>query len=647
MSEESSARDEAILDLERLLSNGVNSEAFALWLFEQTMQQLKAVDPELAEMLRACAIPRSFDADTIAVLRNAPDDRSRNEELLGRLVRYEFVLDVGQGVFAYHDVTRDAVLRGWYRDETARPRFQLFNERLVRFYLSRYDHGQELSLHLGRMSQVVKRASLARYSQLVSAIDEAMLTPLLAALYHKTLLSPEEAYKFLWSEFKTYEGRGAFNFCNSLVNGLRENLKNVLSYGFADEAVIKNHLRWMDFLEMRIMRSRGEYSEAEAGLRQVLKEADEPKLRSWILSEIGLALHHQFRLEEAREVYEEELQLALATRVDPMNISSSYTRVGMIEHDLGKLDAARDAFTKAIESAREENNPVREAYGHVFLARLQVYQGDPQEALSYALVALDMCARSLGKNFYFYLYLDLADVLMAITASWSPQLLDTLHAQRRALIANTDSQMEKAVWLDYIRHLRSGGQLRRARSLLEQLVVESQSIERMMLLVLREQVELAKDQGLMEQALAASEELVRRAKQNRNDIWALLAGLGQRGVVAGLVGLRADGAKADLREAIDRYDWLGNPVEAAFYRCVLAEDFCQEGELGAAQRLLEENVRSLIDRGPGLLKVKHDQTQAQVHWRQAQWEGAEGYFESALDASRQMNQLRDVAGNAR
>ena len=80
--------------LEALLASQASPEDFARQLFVLTYERTKTRDPELAEMLRACAIPRSFNAQLIGVLRDQMEDTEANQRLLSDLLTFSFVLTV-------------------------------------------------------------------------------------------------------------------------------------------------------------------------------------------------------------------------------------------------------------------------------------------------------------------------------------------------------------------------------------------------------------------------------------------------------------------------------------------------------------------------------------------------------------------------
>ncbi|MFL5803088.1 MAG: hypothetical protein ACJ8CR_15290 [Roseiflexaceae bacterium] len=71
---------------------------------------LEEAGPRQAEVLRRGAIPRWFDLDVLAVLREREDG---NERILELLRGYSFVRELGEGRYAYHDAVRDALLKEW------------------------------------------------------------------------------------------------------------------------------------------------------------------------------------------------------------------------------------------------------------------------------------------------------------------------------------------------------------------------------------------------------------------------------------------------------------------------------------------------------------------------------------------------------
>src|SRR5439155_6292351 len=102
-------------------------------------------DPELPDLLRACAIPRTITAEIVGVLRGTPDDTAGNKRLLDLVCAHSFVITRPDGGFIFHDSTRDQLMADWQApgDEARTARFTELNNALVDHYKARYDDSRE------------------------------------------------------------------------------------------------------------------------------------------------------------------------------------------------------------------------------------------------------------------------------------------------------------------------------------------------------------------------------------------------------------------------------------------------------------------------------------------------------------------------
>jgi len=87
----SNQHDDLSRALADLLASDLHPEAFTRQLVHLNIEQARSVDPELPDILRACAIPRQFDEEVIGVLRDAPQDRDTSKRLLNELLSFSFV----------------------------------------------------------------------------------------------------------------------------------------------------------------------------------------------------------------------------------------------------------------------------------------------------------------------------------------------------------------------------------------------------------------------------------------------------------------------------------------------------------------------------------------------------------------------------
>ncbi|MCP4345898.1 MAG: tetratricopeptide repeat protein [Desulfobacterales bacterium] len=125
--------DDLAVALESLLADKIDPREFTRRIFYLNYEQAKAADPELAEMMRACAIPRAFDAEIIGVLRDAQDDLETNKRLSEELLPFNFVLERQDRGYTYHDNTRRMLQAEWQLEENL-PLFEQYKKRLVAFY---------------------------------------------------------------------------------------------------------------------------------------------------------------------------------------------------------------------------------------------------------------------------------------------------------------------------------------------------------------------------------------------------------------------------------------------------------------------------------------------------------------------------------
>jgi tetratricopeptide (TPR) repeat protein len=119
--------------LHGLIPQNTSPEDLPRKLFYIHLERTRATDPLLAAIMPACAIPHRLDSETIGIIRGAPDDDAVNTELLHKLTLFTFVRLREDGLYVYHDATRDAILRDWH-DGATRKAYQALAERLAAFY---------------------------------------------------------------------------------------------------------------------------------------------------------------------------------------------------------------------------------------------------------------------------------------------------------------------------------------------------------------------------------------------------------------------------------------------------------------------------------------------------------------------------------
>src|SRR5205823_11355322 len=112
-----------------LLARGATQDELARHIFDATVEQTRATDAALADLLPLAAIPRRLDAEVIGALRDAPADTDENARLLAALLPFTFVVARRDAGYVYHDTTRDMLLHQWRSGSDAeRAQFDAINQ---------------------------------------------------------------------------------------------------------------------------------------------------------------------------------------------------------------------------------------------------------------------------------------------------------------------------------------------------------------------------------------------------------------------------------------------------------------------------------------------------------------------------------------
>ena len=113
-----------------LLAQGASEEDVARALLEMT---LDAAPPDVADAVRAAALPAWFDAALLAYLLER--DETEAERLLAQIAAFSFVQPREDGGLVYHEATRARLLAAWQTPER-RARFAALAKRLAQHYLA-------------------------------------------------------------------------------------------------------------------------------------------------------------------------------------------------------------------------------------------------------------------------------------------------------------------------------------------------------------------------------------------------------------------------------------------------------------------------------------------------------------------------------
>lgn len=608
-------------------------------ILDLTVEIAAQRDPDVGAAIRYCAIPRRFDASIIAVLRG-DDDEARARGILERLRENAFVVPRSDGGWVYHDTVRDVLLEQWQAPD----RIELFrslNERLAGHYRALHQHALQVREQFRRVATLIRHGNEARYVALSARIDGLLLAPLLEALYHEVLRSPQRGYDFFENELHNrYEPAGQYAVCGALVSATRDYLLRRPG-GDVDEGL----LRWLDYYQARIENAQRQYESAEARLIALRDQTgDDHKLRQWILSELGTSYHRRFMMREALGVLGEELRLAEETGIDPFNLPNSYSRLGSVHWTLDELDAAAAHYERALVAGRRTGNRSQEVGAYLALSGLYQQRGLRARGFQAALDVLDLVRTQATHDGP--LNYAVAERLTTDMKAHDPLLVHAFFAEALELLrARGDVPAEGLLRCSYVRALTETGQYARAeeqvRKAAEQIGTSAEPDVRAELIfaeaLLREAEARAPD------AIDAYDALIDLTEKRGASSFLRAAAYSNRGQQNALLG-RWTEAEQDLEQALTLWQVIGHHRLAAFLRIMQAkamrrralyEQTTRSTPVGAAPRALAAARAALLTGELAAAEAAFEQ--AQCAWEEAgeQARAADVALERALVADQQ------------
>lgn len=555
-------------------------------LLVQLIAQVRDRQPDLADAIQFCAIPRRFNAEIIGVLRKAPEDRETNQRLLAGVLDFSFVRTRSAGFYSYDDTTRDALLQDW--TENRQEQYDQLNQSLVSYYQTQHDRTRVLARDLTAVSPIIGRANPTRYVQLASAAETRLVAPLLEALYHETLRSAEDGYNKFERYFEDYESKGRFSICDSLLTATRSYLEHL-----PPQSGRGKWLKWIHYWKARLERELRRPAEAEALLRQLFRQLDQStkakteqdtKLRLWALGELGLVLQDQWKLREASDTYLAAVTLAEQTSEDPYNLPVWHYRLASLCYSLDEYDKAALSYQKAIESAKDSNLFLA-VHSRLDFSAVLFASGRQGEAFAPALEALHIARTRLPDNKTVHRFV--IQQFMSLLARHEPLIVDTLFSEGKTLLAEADDPTAQAEFvLHYVAQLRQGGQLKRADQELSVLETSIGGDETLKPGLLLEKALLREEQGRLMEVMSGYDELAQKAEESGN-VWHYAAALSNRGMASSKLA-RWEPAEKDLQRAISHWQKVGYEKLAAYVSIPLATAFRKQGDIPRAEEILRE-----------------------------------------------------------
>lgn len=224
------------LSIDALLAGDASTDGLTRSLFNYNYERTRETDPELAEMMRACAIPSRFNAEVIGVLRDKPKAHKGNQRLLSGIKEFNFVLTRKDGQYVYHDSTRDVLLNDWKRQGKSRKQYDLYVSRLVLYYRGKaffhLERGEyEESLANFNQAIALQPNNVALHMQLGMA--HARLKDYASAIVDVTeaiRLDPSNANAYYWRSSHYFQLQNYSAAVSDLTEAIKLNPKNFAYY---------------------------------------------------------------------------------------------------------------------------------------------------------------------------------------------------------------------------------------------------------------------------------------------------------------------------------------------------------------------------------------------------------------------------------
>lgn len=616
------------------MHNAVDLDRFLAFTIVDRIAQ---ADPELADAIRRCAIPRRFDTEILAVVRGDSDEAT-NERLFDGITGLTFVHRRSDLSYRYDDTTRQVLLDDW-RTESHRELMNEINARLIAYYSERLEAARTLETDLWRVRQLVREANPERYVQLTMMVESANVVPLLEGIYHQVLQSAEQGFDAFQQYCFQYESTGQIAICQSLLLATRQYVEDM------HPAESSKWSGWFGLWEGRLAVELGLEAKAEGILKNVLEHAENDlKLTIWTLSELGLALQQQAKLREAAETVAKELSLREEMpSVDPWNLPGTYANLAVIHWTLGNLGEAQTGFEKALELAKTDSNAGAEFSALLNLSGVHAEAGQRDEAVVAALSALHLARTSLRAELA--RHQAVAEQVAALLATRKPALADTaFHTGEElgAAISPGPSHLRQAC--RYAETLLSSGQLARGRERLEQIKKDAEGtsdplIASWLLLI---EAQFCQGEGDFDRAISLNSSVARRASDGQAGDWQLAAALSR---MASIELRRAHWSDAENNARAAEQEWLhiGQDSYAAAMHVIVADVVRKRGDLQLAQQLLDQAKSELAGAQPSLQAELHE-ARGHAHDDAGEWVPAALEYQSALDIHRSLDNHEDAAG---
>lgn len=117
----------------------------------RTLSIIEKRNPQIAELMRAVAIPHRFNSAVIDVLQVSNSIKIASAEVLNEIRKFSFVYKDELNLYTYHESIRSLLLEFW-RSNEQRERYTLYSDVLMSYY-QETNNENEVLYHLFVVNQ--------------------------------------------------------------------------------------------------------------------------------------------------------------------------------------------------------------------------------------------------------------------------------------------------------------------------------------------------------------------------------------------------------------------------------------------------------------------------------------------------------------
>jgi len=614
--------------IEQLEGAGNVEQAFIQLVLHDASQK----DPELPSVLRACALPRRFDATIVGVLREAPDDSQRNEALFDLVRAHRFVLRRDDGGCVYHDNTRDALLVDWQSTPEKRAEFARLNRQLATFYTESFANTRQAEQDLNELAVVMRQANQARYLSLVATIEARMSAQLVEALYHRLLESPSDGISFLGEQLYELEAAEHVALCQTLIRVARDFFERL----GPDQRNVHD-VNWLDYYEAHLVRLARPHDldVAERTLRELSERPDlDGEERLWVLDDLAQVYDATSNYPAAFQTRLELVQLYETTSADVQNAPVWYLTLGGLHARLLQWDEAIRRYQTALELSESKPDVRSDSRVSSRHALSDVYRtrGEWSKAFEFANEALYL-ARTIFPNIAWMqraIALQFANLVNKFDAAAADSAAEEALAH---LPPFARARVDEAG--NYASMLLLAGRLNAAEERIQTLLREVEGAEyraETAPLLLLYQGLIHESRGRLDEAVACYDATI-SATSGRADMLDVAAvALLRRGGRRKVSGDWHE-AETDIVQSIRFWETSTNTAQGAWARVSLADLMRVRGLTAEAAQQLDEAATVLLP-GPNEDAAELYLCRGKLFLSQGQWAQALESFEKGLQVSR-------------